>query len=162
METLHDYANVRRTLPALLTTFNRPQDKKSGFAREGAAIGVKALCQSLGPAALPLLLSTLPDLLELLSDKGDVVRVAANSAIKALISLAPVEAIESVMQVLSINLRACAKWKGKVGCLKAMGALLDGKGDEEKEEIAQMLGVLLPLVEDAMHDTKQEVSHTNR
>ncbi|KZV88309.1 mRNA export factor elf1 [Exidia glandulosa HHB12029] len=142
LETYHAFAN----------------DKKSGFAREGAAIGVKALCQCLGAPALPLLLSTLPDLLELLSDKGDVVRVAANGAIKALISLTPVEATETVMQVLSSNLQTCSKWKGKVGCLKAMGTLLDGKGDEDKEEIAQMLGVLLPLVEGAMHDTKQEVA----
>ncbi|EJD53090.1 hypothetical protein AURDEDRAFT_110861 [Auricularia subglabra TFB-10046 SS5] len=142
LETLHAYAT----------------DKKSGFAREGAAIGVKALCQCLGPPALPLLLSTVPDLLELLSDKGDVVRTAANGAIKALISLTPVEAIDTVMHVLSANLKACKQWKGKVGCLKAMGMLVDGKGEEEKDEIAQMLGILLPLVEHAMHDTKQEVA----
>ena len=118
---------------------------------------MKALCQGLGPAALPLLLPSLPDLIELLSDKGEVVRTAASAAIKAIISLTPVEAIEPVMQVLSTNLKACSKWMGKVGCLKAMSILVEGKGEEEKEEIAQMLGILLPLVEGAMHDTKKEV-----
>ncbi|KAH7107535.1 P-loop containing nucleoside triphosphate hydrolase protein [Auriculariales sp. MPI-PUGE-AT-0066] len=153
----HGLATLREE--RVLDTFHEyATDKKSGFAREGAAIGLKALCQGLGPAALPLILPSLPDLVELLSDKGEVVRTAANAAIKALISLTPVEAIEVVVQVLSTNLKATSKWMGKVGCLKAMSILVEGKGEEEREEIANMLGVLLPLVEVVMHDTKKEVA----
>jgi elongation factor 3 len=159
LETFHEYATVSRFLcnTRRQSQLTYAQDKKSGFAREGAAIGMKALCQRLGPAALPLLLSSLPDLFELQSDKGEVVRAAAGTAIKSLISLTPVEAIEPVMQILSANLKTMSKWMGKVGCLKAMSILVEGKGEEEKEEIANMLGVLLPLVEGAMHDTKKEV-----
>lgn len=105
-----------------------------------------------------MLIPALPVLLELLSDKGDVVRSAAGSAIRALIALTPVQGIPAVMAVLSSELATNGKWKAKVGCLKEMGRLTDLRGDAGKEVIADILSTLLPTIEKAMHDTKTEVA----
>lgn len=133
-------------------------NKKSGYERESAAVGYHSLVTALGPSSLPLLLPSLPVLLELLSDKGDVVRTGANSAIRALISLTPVQAIPSVIDILASELVSNGKWKAKVGCLKEIARLTDLRGDAGREEVAQILGTLLPIIEKSMHDTKAEVA----
>lgn len=133
-------------------------NKKSGYERESAAVGYHSLCTIIGAPVFPLLLPTLPILLELLSDKGEVVRSAASSAIRSLVSLTPAQGIHGVMGVLSSELEKTGKWKAKVGCLKEIGRLTDLRGEEGKEEVADILGTLLPVTEKAMHDTKAEVA----
>jgi len=133
-------------------------NKKSGYERESAAVGYHSLCTIIGAPVLPLLLPALPILLELLTDKGDVVRSAASSAIRSLVSLTLVQGIHSVIGILSSELENNGKWKAKVGCLKEIGRLTDLRGDEGKEEVANILGTLLPIIEKAMHDTKAEVA----
>lgn len=133
-------------------------NKKSGYERESAAVGYHSLCTIIGAPVLPLLLPALPILLELLSDKGDVVRSAASLAIRSLVLLTPIQGLHSVMGILSSELENNGKWKAKVGCLKEIGRLTDLRGAGGKEEVADMLGTLLPIIEKAMHDTKAEVA----
>ncbi|KDQ21428.1 hypothetical protein BOTBODRAFT_168695 [Botryobasidium botryosum FD-172 SS1] len=134
-------------------------NKKSGFERESAAVAFSSLANTLGPASLPLLLPSLPVLLELLADKGDVVRSSATTAIRSIVKLTPLEAIESVLEILSSELGAGGKWQAKVGCLKEIAKIVDSKGEESKELVAGLLGILLPVVENSMHDTKKEVAN---
>lgn len=140
---------------ATLHTF--ATNKKSGYERESAGVAFRSLATTLGPASLPLLLPSLPTLLDLLADKGDVVRDAASAAIRSIIKLTPVEAIGAVADILSAEIDKGGKWQAKAGCLKEIAKLVDSKGEESKEEVAGLLGVLLPIVENAMHDTKKEV-----
>lgn len=127
-------------------------NKKSGYERESAAIGIKSLATILGPPAGPALLSALPVLYELYMDKGDVVRIAATSASKAIVKLFPPESTRMIFRNLEEMLDK-AKWKGKVGILDALKSFVS----TAKTQVADQLGETLPKVEAAMHDTKSEV-----
>jgi elongation factor 3 len=85
-------------------------------------------------------------------DKGDVVRTAATSAVKAVIKLFPPESTRLIFRNLEETLDK-AKWKGKVGILDAFKSFVP----TAKTQVANQLGETLPKVEAAMHDTKSEV-----
>jgi hypothetical protein len=85
-------------------------------------------------------------------DKGDVVRQASMNATKAILKLFPPEATKIVFRVLE-DILENGKWKTKVGALDAMKGFVASAG----EQVANELGVTLPKVEKAMHDTKSEV-----
>lgn len=129
------------------------QTKKSGYERESAAMAFQSLAHTLGPPGGPLLLPSLPVLYELYMDKGDVVRAAATSATKQILKLFPPEATRVVFRHLE-DILDKGKWRSKVGVLDAMR----GFATSAKDAVASELGKILPKVEHAMHDTKQEVS----
>lgn len=85
-------------------------------------------------------------------DKGDVVRIAATSAVKAIIKLFPPEATRVVFRTLEPILEN-GKWKTKVGVLDIYRTHVTSA----KDFVAQELVEILPKVEIAMHDTKSEV-----
>ncbi|CAE7059439.1 unnamed protein product [Rhizoctonia solani] len=138
-------------------------NKKSGYERESAAVGLHALATHLKAAAGPLLLASLPVLLDLYSDKGDVVRLAATSAVRAILALFPPEATRSVLRELLavVGGDSGGKWKTKAGALDSVRRWVEEKSKraERLEFIAAELGEILPTVENAMHDTKSEVSN---
>ncbi|KAF8639552.1 hypothetical protein AX17_001456 [Amanita inopinata Kibby_2008] len=140
--------NVLSTLHAFAT------NKKSGYERESAAIGFQSLANVLGAPAAPLLLPSLPVLFDLYMDKGEVVRVAASAAVKAILKLLPPESTHFVFQSLEKILEA-GKWRTKVGVLDAFKLFVT----RAEEAVASELGAILPKVENTMHDTKQEVSN---
>lgn len=137
----------------LKTLYTFANNKKSGYERESAAIGIHSLATILGPPAGPALLPTLPVLYELYMDKGDVVRAAATSSVKAIVKLFPPESTRLIFRNLEEILDK-AKWKGKVGILDAFKTFVPAA----KTQVADQLGETLPKVEAAMHDTKSEVS----
>jgi len=100
----------------------------------------------------PILLDSLPILFELYMDKGEVVRIAAVAAIKAILKIFPPQATRLLFRKLESILEE-GKWRTKVGVLDSMRAL----AITAKEEVANDLGTVLPKVETAMHDTKSEV-----
>ncbi|KAJ1305703.1 hypothetical protein OPQ81_010438 [Rhizoctonia solani] len=138
-------------------------NKKSGYERESAAVGLHALATHLKAAAGPLLLASLPVLLDLYSDKGDVVRLAATSAVRAILALFPPEATRAVLRELLgvVGGEGGGKWKTKAGALDSIRRWVEEKSKkaERAEYIAAELGEILPTVENAMHDTKSEVSN---
>lgn len=127
-------------------------NKKSGYERESAALGFQSLPVVLGAPSAPFLLHSLPVLFDLYSDKGEVVRVAAAAATKAILQLFPPEATRTVFRSLEDILEK-GKWQTKVGALDALKNFVA----TAKESVADELGYILPKVELAMHDTKKEV-----
>lgn len=127
-------------------------NKKSGYERESAAIAFHSLATILGTPAAPLLLSSLPTLFELYMDKGEVVRQAAATAVKAILKLFPPESTRVVFRNLETILDS-GKWRTKVGVLDAFRMFVAPAG----EAVASELATVLPKIEGAMHDTKQEV-----
>ena len=89
-------------------------------------------------------------------DKGDVVRAAATAACKAILKLFPPESTRIVFRSLEEILDK-GKWRTKVGVLDAMKGFVANARDA----VAEQLGVTLPKVEAAMHDTKAEVRSIN-
>ena len=128
-------------------------NKKSGYERESAAIAFQSLATILGAPVSPLLLPSLPVIFDLYMDKGDVVRAAAFSAIKSILKLFPPESIRILFRHLECILEA-GKWRVKVGVLDAFRSFVTSARDA----VAAELGTVLPKVEAAMHDTKQEAS----
>ncbi|TEB37411.1 hypothetical protein FA13DRAFT_1682247 [Coprinellus micaceus] len=146
VQSLED-AKILSTLQTFAT------NKKSGYERESGALGYHSLATILGARAGPLLLPSLPTLYDLLMDKGDVVRAAASSAIKAILKLFPPESVSVVFRNLETILDN-GKWRSKVGVLDGIKLFVNSARDE----VAAELATLLPHVENAMHDTKAEVS----
>lgn len=141
------------------------KNKKSGFEREAGAIGLSTIFTKVGgknaPSPLgaePWFLSTLPSLLDLYADKGDVVREAAEGAVNALVALSPAEAVPEVLMLLyDVLENSATKWQVKVGALKIIGRL----SDSASEQIGEQLVDLIPHLKNRMSDTKSEVSIAN-
>jgi len=112
----------------------------------------QSLANVLGPPSAPVLLPSLNMLFELYMDKGDVVRQAAVDATQAILKLFPPESTRIVFRELE-DILENGKWRTKVGALDAMKSFVAPAGDA----VANELGVTLPKVEAAMHDTKAEV-----
>ncbi|KIP10880.1 hypothetical protein PHLGIDRAFT_28211 [Phlebiopsis gigantea 11061_1 CR5-6] len=146
IESLTD-ANIITSLHGFAT------NKKSGYERESAAMAFLSLATILGAPSAPFLLPSLPVLFELYMDKGDVVRAAATAACKAILKLFPPESTRIVFRTLE-DILDKGKWRTKVGALDAMKSFVTNSRDA----VAAQLGVTLPRVEAAMHDTKAEVS----
>ncbi|KAJ7594005.1 P-loop containing nucleoside triphosphate hydrolase protein [Mycena floridula] len=146
LQNLEDQ-DVLKTLHAFAT------NKKSGYERESSAIAFQSLATILGPPAAPFLMDSLSVLFELYMDKGDVVRIAAGSAVKAILKLFPPESTRVVFRTLE-NILENGKWRTKVGVLDAFRAFVTPAGSAVAAELVNVL----PKVEGAMHDTKQEVS----
>jgi len=128
-------------------------NKKSGYERESGALGFQFLATVLGAPVVPLLLTSLSILYDLLMDKGDVVRAAAQAALKAILKLCPPESTGIMFRHLEAILDS-GKWRSKVGVLDHLKTFVTSARDE----VAAELGAILPHVENAMHDTKSEVS----
>lgn len=154
-------------------------DKKSGFKRESAQNLLGALFerfpQRCPPSEAVLLLQDgglVSVALDALSDKGAVVREAAQYGIDALFgNLAPEALVCGLLPALSQYLaKRSAKWQGHIGALKLVQRMADkAKVEagmtkdmaEERELLREALGAklasLIPLVEGGMHDLKSEV-----
>lgn len=85
-------------------------------------------------------------------DKGDVVRTAASTAVKAILKPVPPESMRVIINQLEEILES-GKWRTKVGVLNS----IKGFVAIAPTQVADLLGDLLPKVEKAMHDTKSDV-----
>jgi elongation factor 3 len=132
---------------------NWASNKKSGYERESAPIAFQAFAIVIGAPIAPLLLPSLPILFDLYADKGDVVVAAAKSATKAILKLFPPEAARIVCRALE-EVLSSNKWQTKVGALDAIRGLVSSA----KEQIANEIATVLPVIEKSLHDTKKEVS----
>lgn len=138
--------------PTVKTLREFALNKKSGYERESAAMGFQYLASVLGTPSAPILLQSLPLLMDLYMDKGDVVRLAATAAGKTILRLCPPESTRVVFRQL-VEILENGKWRTKVGALDAIRGFVD----RAKEQVGVELVDILPKVEKAMHDTKPEV-----
>lgn len=79
--------------------------------------------------------------------------MAAAAAAKAVLKLCPPESTKIAFRSLEDILEK-GKWQTKVGVLDALKSFVGHAADA----VAGELGIVLPKVEAAMHDTKKEVS----
>ncbi|KDN45944.1 hypothetical protein K437DRAFT_294415 [Tilletiaria anomala UBC 951] len=143
----------------LASLLSAAANKKNVYEREAAALAIEALAQQQlkqGGADPWLLPQQLPAMLDLHADKADaVVRPAAEQAAAALLALAPPEAALDVLELLCATLRdGAAKWQAKVGALKLIARLSAARA----EQVGDALEDLIPVLTNAMHETKAEIS----
>ncbi|KAK4866563.1 hypothetical protein LT330_008116 [Penicillium expansum] len=154
-------------------------DKKNGAKRESAMLIIGALFERF-PREFPLseAVFLLHDggifdiALDALSDKGAVVRDAAQYAIDALFGcLSPEAMVNGLIPALERYLaKGSGKWQGFVGAYSLIEKLAVkaqlGKGTKEEERqkdllrdaMGKTLKELIPIVESGMHDLKSEVA----
>lgn len=169
---LHDY-NLLREIKKAAT------DKKNGAKRESAMLILGAMFE-LFPRAHPLseVVFLIEDggllhlALDLLADKGAVVREAAQYAIDALFAgLKEESMVAALLPALSRYLsKPTGKWQGTVGAYKLVEKMANkakiGTGSKEEEQrkdllrdsMGRTLKDLIPIVEAGMHDLKNEVA----
>ncbi|KAI3617494.1 hypothetical protein CBS9595_003403 [Malassezia furfur] len=144
------------------TLVERLRSKKSASDRERAAIGLGALATKVGGknapmpnGAEPWLGVALVPLLGNYADKNAAAKKAAESAVSALAALYPPEAIPELLDSLYLVIKSSSvKWQAKVGALKVMSRLADRAFEQVGDELAHMT----PVLTEAMHETKAEVS----
>lgn len=154
-------------------------DKKSGLRRESAQNLLGAILERFPPrqpiSETVLLIQDgglVSVALDALSDKGAVVREAAQYGLDALFSnLSPEALVVGLLPVLSRYLaKKSGKWQGTVAGYKLLQRMADksqmaiGTTKEEAAEkdvlrdaMGTKLASLIPIVEEGMHDLKAEV-----
>jgi elongation factor 3 len=146
-----------------LLTLNRAFDKlkadltnkKDVFARERAAFTVKSIAShsTVSPAVEPFLVSILPAILAAVGDKQVAVKNAANDAALAIAQGLNSNAVKSAIPHFLQSLHTTAKWQEKMTDL----ACLDILCQSSSVQTAYRVPEILPVVSDAMWDTKKEV-----
>jgi elongation factor 3 len=154
-------------------------DKKSGLRRESSQNLLGAVFERFLPrqpaSEVVLLLQDgglISCALDALSDKGAVVRDAAQYGLDAVFgALSPEALVAGLLPALNEYLsRKTGKWQGTVGAYKLMQRMADkaqvslgGTKEEaiEKDLLREAMGArlagLIPIVEGGMHDLKSEV-----
>ncbi|KAI9737957.1 MAG: hypothetical protein M1834_009327 [Cirrosporium novae-zelandiae] len=154
-------------------------DKKNGARRESAQILLGALVERFPPkhpiSEVIFLVEDhgmLAAALDALHDKGPIVRESAQYALDAIFqNLKPEAMVVALLPALLNYLgKRTGKWQGTVGALQMLEKMANkaemGMGSKEEEEakdllreiMGKRLSSLIPVVEDGMHDLKNEVA----
>lgn len=168
---LHNY-NLIRDIKKAAT------DKKNGAKRESSMLILGALFERFPPDhPLSEVVFLIEDgglislALDLLADKGAVVREAAQYAIDALFSCLREESLVAALLPALVKYlnKPTGKWQGTVGALRLLEKMANkakiGTDTKEKEllkdllrdSMGRTLKDLIPVVESGMHDLKNEV-----
>ncbi|KAF9578360.1 translational elongation factor EF-1 alpha, partial [Lunasporangiospora selenospora] len=127
-------------------------NKKSIPHREGALLALGSLATSFGQAAEPFLIPQMPKVFELYSDKIVVVREAASKASKAIMALPTRYAVRLLLPVIFHAIKE-SKWQSKIGAMD----ILSGLTNSAPQQISAALSDIIPVVSEAMWDSKPEV-----
>ncbi|ANB14554.1 translation elongation factor EF-3 [Sugiyamaella lignohabitans] len=130
-------------------------NKKDVRAKQNGieAYGSIAASKELAPSVEPLLVSLTSDVLEKAGDKNVEVRDAASLAVKELAKNVTPHAVKALLPHLTNSIANSNKWTEKVAALEALSILVDSARDQ----IALRMPELIPVLSEAMWDTKPEV-----
>jgi elongation factor 3 len=119
---------------------------------ENALICVESLARVCGTVVEPLVMPFLPAILRACAHKKNEVRALAEEAGPALMTCACPWAIKAI-QVMLFEAIKDTKWQSKVWGLVLLGQL----ADKYPEAFAKTLAVAVPVISEAMWDTKAQV-----
>ncbi|KAK3713635.1 translational elongation factor EF-1 alpha [Vermiconidia calcicola] len=130
-------------------------NKKDANARQNAceAIAVIANHPNISPVVEPYFVELLPHVLAAVGDKMTPVKVAAQSAALSITKAVSPNAVKCVIPHFITSIRNAQKWPEKMTDLECIEALCDSA----KAQTAFRVPDLLPIVSEAMWDTKPEV-----
>lgn len=138
--------------------------KKNAFAREGSVALVSAVAKKFGSephtSIEGYLVESLSVPLELLTDKENSVKRAAQAAIDAVCGAVPEEGRASILiDKLFSFLDSNAKWQSKVGALKLIQRIIE-LCPADVIELQFLTGV--PTLTNCMHDFKPELANEGK
>ncbi|EMG47961.1 CEF3 Elongation factor 3 [Candida maltosa Xu316] len=112
-----------------------------------------ASANGLSPSVEPYVVDLVDEVAAKSGDKNKDVQVAASAALLAIASAITPTAVKAILPKLIGNLTTTNKWTEKVAILKAVSQLVD----TAKDQIALRMPELIPVLSEAMWDTKKEV-----
>ena len=130
-------------------------NKKDATARERALDAIRAIAQhsQTSPAVEPYLVEILPNVLSAVADKITPVKNAATETALAVVKGSNPNAVKAVLPHIVHSLRSTQKWPEKMADLKCIEALCESA----PAQTALRVPDLIPVVSEAMWDTKPEV-----
>lgn len=128
------------------------KDKKTA-ANALEAVAHIASANDLAPSVEPYVIALTQDVAEKTGDKDAVVRDVASKALNALVRAVTPVAIKDILPRLVERLSTTSKWQEKVAVLSAISIFVE----TAKDQLALRMIELIPVLSEAMWDTKVDV-----
>ena len=129
--------------------------KKDNYARERACNTIQAIAQhaTLSPAVEPYLVELLAPVLLAVSDKMAPVKTAAQAAALAIAKAINPNAVKAALPAINRSITSAQKWPEKMTGLQCIEQFVESA----PTQLAFLVPDLIPVVSEAMWDTKPEV-----
>ena len=124
---------------------------------ENAIIITESLTRVVGSAVEPIVVPFLPQILQAFAHKKAEVRALAEEAGPAIVSILCAWAIRPVQQILFDGIKE-TKWQIKMWSLALLGQL----AEKHPFAFSKTLAVAIPVIAEAMWDTKAQVKSADR
>ncbi|KAI9671670.1 MAG: translational elongation factor EF-1 alpha [Alyxoria varia] len=130
-------------------------NKKDAVARERALDAARAIAShtKISPAVEPYLVQILPDVLTAVGDKMVPVKDSANETALAIVKAVNPNAVKALLPHILNSLRNAQKWQEKMTDLRCIEKLCE----TATAQLAYRVPELIPVVSEAMWDTKPDV-----
>lgn len=130
-------------------------NKKDANVRQNAVEAIAAIAQhaAVSPSVEPYLVQLLPAVLSAVGDKMAPVKVAAQNAALAITKAVNANAVKLLIPCFIESIRNAQKWPEKMTDLECIEAL----AESSPAQTALRVPELIPIVSEAMWDTKPEV-----
>jgi elongation factor 3 len=149
-----------QTLPlkAVETFKKQLANKKDALARERALEGIRAIAShtTIAPGVEPHLASLIGPILAAVGDKMTPVREAAQSAAAAVVQAINGNAVKAIVPPILESLSNAQKWQEKMAALTCIDTLVESA----PAQLSYQVPNLIPVVSEAMWDTKAEIKKT--
>ncbi|KAJ5354108.1 hypothetical protein N7541_006672 [Penicillium brevicompactum] len=146
-----------QVLPAKAAELFKAQlaNKKDATARERAAEGIRAIAlhPTIAAGVEPHLVALLGPILAAVGDKQTNVKEAAQSAALAIVKAVSGNAVKATITPILDSLANAQKWPEKKCALDCLDQLVDSA----KMQLGYQVPTLIPVISEAMWDTKAEV-----
>ena len=160
LATLFSGPIPEQTLPAKAAETFKKQlaNKKDATARERALEGIRAIAShsTIAPGVEPHLASLLGPVLAAVGDKMVPVKEAAQSTAIAIVSAINGNAVKAVVPALMESISNAQKWQEKATALECLDTLIQSS----PAQLSYQVPSLIPVVSEAMWDTKAEIKKT--
>ncbi|OUM52313.1 hypothetical protein BVG19_g1490 [[Candida] boidinii] len=130
------------------------KDKKSAVNALEAVTHIASEAD-LSPSVEPYIVSLIGTICGKAGDKSPEIRAASSKALDAIAKAVTPVAIKDVLKRLVDCLSATSKWQEKIAILSAISILVD----TSKAQLALRMTELIPILSEAMWDTKVEVKN---
>jgi elongation factor 3 len=127
-------------------------DKKQA-ANALEAVAHIASENNLSPSVEPFIVELVPEICKKAGEKDQLLRDQAAKALKAISTAINPRAVKALLPHLTKALSETSKWQEKVAILGAISALVE----HAEEQVALRMPELIPVLSEAMWDTKPEV-----
>jgi len=130
-------------------------NKKDAAVRERALDAIRAIAShsNVSPAVEPYLVALLPATLAAVGDKMTSVKDAAQETALAIVKATNANGVKAVLPPIITSLRTAQKWPEKMTDLRCIEALCVSA----PAQLAYRVPDLIPVISEAMWDTKPEV-----